>query len=376
MMRLGVNAIRLTRQFTGVGRYIECVLSEWSQMDLPFDEIVLYAHSPIDQTKVIFPLDRFRMEIVGSKAPDPVWEWRFLPKKVNDIDVLFCPSYTVPIAYPGRCVVTYLGPSENIIGTKEWFRSLIYDRLYRYSARRADFVFACSKSVKKRVVNVYGVPDPKVGVTFLAPSSEFRPIEDPDSLRRVRIKYAGNDVPYVLFVGKLARRHYIPNLLRAFANVHNKHKPPHKLVIAGPDYLNLNVPVLALKLGIGDAVIYHPFIEHKDLPPVYNAADVFIFPASEAEGFGIPPIEAMACGTPTITTNLGSLPEFATGAALLTESSRVEDLQSALEKLIFDEDLKQELRSKGPLRAQGITWRKTAKKTMSVLWKVANGHTF
>jgi len=371
-MKLGVNVVRLTRNFTGVGRYIECVLLEWSRMDHPFEEIVLYSHSPIDQSRVIFPIDKFKFEVIGSKASDPVWEWRTLPKITKDIDVLFCPSYTVPIGYPGKSVVGYLGPSENIPGTKEWWRSQIYNQLYKYSARHANYVFTCSRVVKRRVVDIFGVPEQQVGVTFLAPSSVFRPINDEALLKTIRAKYIGSDAPCILFVGKLASRHYIPNLIQAFANVHKKHKPPHKLMIVGPDYLNIDVPKMAQKLGIGDWVVHYPFVEHKDLPPVYNAADIFIFPASEAEGFGIPPIEAMACGTPTITTNQGSLREFAPGAALLTETSSIGDLEEAMATLVSDTNLKQELSEKGLKRAAEITWQYTAEKTMSTLWDIAN----
>lgn len=371
-MRLGVNTVRLTRPFTGVGRYIECVLDEWSRMDHPFDEIVLYTHSPLDPARVVFPLDAYRVEVAGREAPDPIWEWRTLPRLAGEIDVLFCPSYTVPIGYPGKCVVGYLGPSENIPLSKEWWRSLAYNQLHRYSARHADYVFACSKIVKRRVVDVFGVPEERVGVTFLAPSDLFQPIDDERLLQAMRRKYAGADTPYILFVGKLAKRHYLPNLLTAFARLVKKHDPPHKLMVVGPDYLGLDIPARARRLGISEKVVYHPFITHQDLPPVYNAADIFIFPASEVEGFGLPPIEAMACGTPTITTNQGSLREFAPGAALLTETPSADDLEAALGELIFDAELKDELRRKGIQRASEITWRVTAEKTMDVLWDLAN----
>ncbi len=371
-MRLGVNIVRLTRKFTGVGRYIECVLNEWSQVQLPFDEVVLYSHSPIPPSRVVFPLDKFRMEIIGTPAADPVWEWRTLRQVAKDVDVLFCPSYTIPIGYPGKCAVGYLGPSENKPGSLEWWRSQLYNQLYKYSARHADHVFACSQVVKRRVVEVFGVAPERVSVTFLAASSHFKPITDTARLSAVRQKYLGSDTPYILFVGKLARRHYIPNLLEAFAEIHCAQKTPHKLMIVGPDYLPLHVPERARALGIGEAVVYHPFVQHADLPPVYSAADIFIFPASEAEGFGIPPIEAMACGTPTITTNQGSLREFAPGAALLTETNSVDDLRTAMARLISDDRLKQELRIKGPARAREITWRITAEKTMNTLWQLAN----
>ena len=371
-MKLGVNVIRLTRQFTGVGRYIECVLREWSQMEVPFEKIILYAHSPIKQERVVFPLDHFQCEIFGPKLPDPFWEWKALKKRANEVDVLFCPSYTIPIGYQGRCVVTNLGPAENTIGSYQWWRSQAYERLYKYSAHRADMVLACSHSVKRRLVEVYGVSENKIQVTYLAASSAFRPIIDKTSLEKARQKYLRSNDPYILFVGKLARRHYIPNLIQAFAEVYKAHTLPHKLLIVGPDYLNLNVPRIAQKLGIKDAVIHIPYVNHIDLPLIYNAAELFVYPASEAEGFGIPVIEAMASGIPVITVNKGSIPEFAKGVSLLVEDSSVEQLKSGLERLIYNPLLRKEFADSGIERAKSITWKITSEKTMDVLWQVAN----
>lgn len=371
-MILGINIIRLTRAFTGVGRYIECVLKEWSQIKIPFDKVILYAHSSIKQEQVIFPLDSFQLVVSGARIPDPLWEWRTLKKMSDEIDLLFCPSYTVPLGYPGKCVVTNLGPAENRFLSYQWCRSQIYERLYKYSAHKADKVLACSHSVKKRLIKVYGISQDKIKVTYLAPGNAFHPILDKNILKETRERYIGEDSPYILFVGKLARRHYIPNLIRAFAEVYKKNNLPHKLVIIGPDYLNLNVPGLAQRHGINNAVIHIPYLRHIDLPPLYNAADIFVFPASEAEGFGIPVIEAMACGTPVLTVDQGSLSEFARGAALLIKESSTAELKNGLERLIFDTKLKKELAEKGIERAKSITWEKTAEKTMEILWQVAN----
>jgi Glycosyltransferase len=261
-----------------------------------------------------------------------LWESLFLRSKSEELDVLFCPSYTIPIGYAGKCLVTNLGPAENTPGSYEWWRSQAYETLYRYSARRADKVCACSHSVKRRLIEVYKIPPKKIKVTYLAASEAFRPIHDRTVLEQTRHQYVGGHSPFILFVGKLAKRHYIPNLLKAFAEVKKGKHIPHKLVLVGPDYLNLDIPARTKKLGIGDSVVHIPYIYHKDLPPLYNAAELFIFPASEAEGFGIPVIEAMACGIPVITVNQGSLREFAPGAAYLTQSSDVSELRNALRK--------------------------------------------
>ncbi len=370
-MHLGVNAIRFTRKFTGVGRYMECVLKEWSQMDLPFDRITLFTHTPLRQEVLSFPLERYEVKVIGKKLPDPLWEWSSLRSQSKDLDVLFCPSYTIPIGYTGKCLVTNLGPAENTPGSYHWWRSQVYEILYRYSAHKADKVCACSHSVKKRLIEVYKIPPQKIKVTYLAASEAFRPIHDRVTLEQTRRQYIGGDNPIILFVGKLAKRHYIPHLLKAFASVKKSKNIPHKLVLVGPDYLNLNIPARASKLGIEDSVIHIPYVYHKDLPPLYNIAEFFVYPSSEAEGFGIPVMEAMACGVPVITVNQGSLREFAPGAAFLIPASAVSELQNALEKMIFDANLRKDLAAKGLERAKTITWRITAEKTLEILWELA-----
>ncbi|HKF45150.1 MAG TPA: glycosyltransferase family 1 protein [Thermoanaerobaculia bacterium] len=365
-MRLGFNAVRLTRPFTGVGRFAECVLDEWSRMTLPFEKVILYSPVPIDPARVVFPLEAFETRIGGSAGPDPVWESTWLRGCSGEVDVLFSPSYTLPLKYRGRCAVMNLGPSENRAFSYEWFRSRAYERLYRASARRADHVFACSKSVKRRIVERYGIPPERVTVAWLAPSRLFAPVEDAGILAQTRRRYSGQDAPFLLFVGKLARRHSVPNLVAAFARL-RRSGAPHRLVLAGPDYLGLDVEGIAGREGIAGEVVHHPFVEHRDLPALYSAAEAFVFPATDAEGFGIPVVEAMACGTPVVSVARGSIPEFATGAALLAPTSSVEDLSAGMETLIGDAELRRSLREKGLARAREITWKTTAERILADL---------
>ena len=370
-MKLGFNAVRLTRPFTGVGRFAECVLAEWSRTTLPFEKVILYSPIPIDPARVVFPLEAFETRVGGPAGPDPVWENGYLRgRAAGEVDVLFSPSYTLPVHYPGRCAVMNLGPSENRPFSYEWFRSRAYERLYRASARRADHVFACSKAVKRRIVERYGIPPEKVTVAWLAASRLFAPVEDPALLSQARRRYSGGDGPFVLFVGKLARRHSIPNLIAAFARL-RRSGIPHRLVLAGPDYLGLDVERIAAREGVGGEVVHHSFVEHRDLPALYSAAEEVAFPATDAEGFGIPVVEAMACGTPVVTVAQGSIPEFATGAALLVPTSSVEDLATGLETMIGDADLRRSLREKGLARAREITWKTTAERILADLEAVA-----
>jgi glycosyltransferase involved in cell wall biosynthesis len=334
--------------------------------------VTLFTHTHLEQSKITFPLDKFELRVVGRAFPDPIWEATALRRAAASVDVLFGPSYTLPLGFRGKCVVTNHGPAQNERFSYQWFRANAYEMLYRSSAHRAERVLAASQSVRTRLIDVYGIPSEKISVTYLAASSMFRPIVDPEVRRQIREKYRIADGPFILFVGKMARRHYIPNLVEAFSRLKAEPQVPHRLVLIGPDYLNLDIPRLARSHGVGEHVTHVPYATHADLPALYSAAEFFVFPASEAEGFGVPVIEAMACGTPVIATALGSLKEFAPGASLTTPSPSVDDLYAAMRRLTFDAPLRRELVQCGFARAAEFGWPITAKKTMDVLWDVAS----
>ena len=248
-MRVGINVVRLTRPFTGVGRYLDRLLVEWSRMTLPFDEVVLFAPRPLDPARVHFPLDRFPLEVIGGGGPDPFWEWRALARKHRELDLLFCPSYTVPFRYAGPAVVTYFGPASNRRGSKEWWRARAYDALYRHSARRAVRVLTAASWVRRHLVEVYGVEEPKVDVMPLAAGPEFAPAAGgrayahPAGLRR-----RGRPLHPLRGEAQRAARH--PALVEAFAVARAAARSAHTLLLVGPNVLGLDVVTLARAHGI------------------------------------------------------------------------------------------------------------------------------
>jgi glycosyltransferase involved in cell wall biosynthesis len=372
-MRVGINAVRLTRPFTGVGRYLDRLLAEWSRMPLPFDDVVLFAPRPLDPALVHFPLDRFPLEVIGGGGPDPFWEWRALRRKHREVDLLFCPSYTVPFRYPGPAVVTYFGPATNRRWSKEWWRARVYDALYRHSARRAVRVLTAASWVKRHVVDAYGVAEAKVDVIPLAAGPEFTPAAAPDERARIEQAYLGGQTRYILFVGKLSGRHAVPHLVEAFAIARAATRSAHSLLLVGPNVLGLDVAALARARGLEGAVVHVPFASEADLPALYRAADLFVFPASESEGFGLPILEAMASGTAVVTTSLGSVPEVAAEAALLVPDTSVVALAEGLRRLLVDRERGEDLARRGLERAAQFSWRRTAEATMDALWRAAGG---
>ena len=175
---------------------------------------------------------------------------------------------------------------------------------------------------------------------------------------------------FILFVGNISPRKNILALLQAF-NKLKKRGIKHKLVIAGKKDQRYEQVLKTLnELNLGGEVIFTGYVPEEDLPKLYNAADLFVYP-SLYEGFGLPILEAMACGTPVVASNVSSLPEVAGDAGLLVNPQDVDALTNAMYKVLTDDKLKESLIDKGLERAKFFSWEKTARETLEVYKEVA-----
>ena len=370
-MRLGVNALRLSGQRLGIGRYIEYMVKYWGQILLPEDRVTIFVREPLNGNPLQLS-GQFEIRQLGPKFTGALWENFMLPPQAKDMDVLFCPSYTMPLMYRGKCVVATHSINEVQKGTHPWWYNLTYLPRYRLSALKADKVIVPSEIVKRLVQEFYGVAAERIEMVPEGAPDFFRPIEDEALLRETRKRYLGVDQPYILFVGKLSQRRNIPALLTAFSMLKKSGKIPHKLLLFGPNVLNQPLEKIVAELGIQDSVVQTDgkIKEHKDIIPIYNAADLYILPSSY-EGFSITLVEAMACGVPVITVNRGATREIADGCALMVDDPTPENLAEAMQRGLSDRKLTQELRAKGLQRARSYRYEETARLTLDVLRGVA-----
>jgi glycosyltransferase involved in cell wall biosynthesis len=256
-----------------------------------------------------------------------------------------------------------------------------YLRLFtRISCRRAARIIAVSENTRADVMQLYGVPGGRVQAIPEGVSPVFypRPAAEVAEFRRARA------LPdhFVLFVGTLEPRKNLVTLIEAFSNLKHLHlrcAPAQvqvsqtsnvKLVlVGGKGWYYDQIFATVERLGLNDRVIFAGYIPNGDLPTWYNAADVFVFP-SRYEGFGLPVLEAMACGTPTVTSTASSLPEVAGDAALAVAPDDVDALTEALYRALTDMALREELRVKAVARAAKFTWEETARRTVAVYHQV------
>ena len=231
--------------------------------------------------------------------------------------------------------------------------------------RKADLVVVPSHAVKRDVVRRVGLPEDRVVVTHEGCEPRFRPVRSERALRDVAARY-GLPPRYVLAVGTLEPRKNLTTLLEAFARLRRDGAVDAdlRLVLAGArGWLDEPIFATVRSLGLEDAVRFTGFVVDDDLPAVYSGAALFVFPSLH-EGFGLPLLEAMACGVPVVTSNVSSMPEVAGDAATLVDPRDGEGLAAAIARSLRDAALRDRLREAGIARARQFSWEATARRTL------------
>lgn len=370
-MRLGINGWRLQWVRTGVARYLHNIVRHWTPETVGgrFDEITFYTPRPLDQRAT--PLaPGMRERVLRPNARMLVWENVRLGPTATD-DVLFCPSYSIPLVRRGRTVVT-THEATLALYPEMYPRQvrLLNKPLHAWSARRATLVLTHTEAARRDISNCYGVPPEKVRVVPLAPAEVFVPVRDDARLADVRRRYLGTDVPYFLFVGKLTARRNIPKLLQAFAEVKRRAPLPHRLLIVGLNTTNQDLVTMAAALGITEQFRYVEYVPDDDLNLIYNAADVFVLPYTY-EANSLTAVECQAVGTPVITTRTPGLDELTGGGAVLISQAEVPEIAEAMGRVAADRALRRELSEKGLAHAGRFSWERSARETLAVLHEAA-----
>lgn len=366
-MRFGVNVRRLEGQRLGIGRYIENLLCTWSRVLTPQETMELYLREPLRQQDRWIS-ERFDTRVLRPRLTGIAWENIAMGPRIRDIDLFFGPSYSLPLAYSGRCVVATHSLNEQTPGAHPWWYNLTYSPLYRRSAHKALKVLVPSGSVLERVHSFYGVPYEKLEIVREGAPDNFSPITDETVIRDTRIGYTGVDAPYILFVGKFSSRRNIPLLIRAFAKLKSELGIPHTLLLFGPNHLNLPLEELIEDLGAADSVTItnRKFADHSDIIPVFSAADLYAFP-SLFEGASNTVVEAMACGVPVVAGRCEAIADIVEGSGTLIETVTEETLAEAMKNALLDRSRWQEMRERGLEKSRTLRWSNTAEHTLDIM---------
>ena len=346
-MKVALNAHFRHHPGTGSGQYLTHLLRYFADGSLPVEPIPLFQPAPTNLRKVWWEQVVFPRLARGSRAA--IWH---------------VPYFAPPLAHTQPLVTTIHDLIQLII--PEYITSplvRLYNSLVAFGARRADLILADSEASKRDIVRLLGIPAARVRVVYLAPDEAVYREVPPAEIGAVRARY-GLAERYVLYFGGLDRRKNVPALLRALAALPDV---DWQLAISGrlrSDNPRLfpDLPALAAQLGIQDRVRFLGFAPDEDKPALIRGASCFAFP-SLYEGFGMDPLEALACGTPVVCSNRSSLPELMGDAALLVDPADETALGDALRRVLTDTDLRADLAARGPGQAANFTWQKTAQET-------------
>jgi glycosyltransferase involved in cell wall biosynthesis len=249
-----------------------------------------------------------------------------------------------------------------------WVDVLYYRSAEPRTLHGAAQLVAVSHDAARDVERVYGIPQESIKVVYWAPDSRFGRDLDPDSIESARQRY---DLPerYILFVGILAKKKNLPTLLRALAQVRARSPGAPDLVVAGRQYpqsSDTESVALVHQLGLDDHVRFIGGVPNEDVPPLYAGAELYVLPSLH-EGFGIPLLEAMACGVPVLTSGGGSLPEVAGDAAWVVEDPLdVDAFSEAILRLLSDQVLRSDLIGRGYRRVAEFSWEKSAQAMLEI----------
>ncbi|GAC1387077.1 MAG: glycosyltransferase family 1 protein [Herpetosiphon sp.] len=283
-------------------------------------------------------------------------------------DVLFVPAHVVPLVHPCPTVVTIHDLGYIHYPTAHPPAQRLYLRLSTYwSAVQATHVIVDSVATRDDLLRYCRVPEHKISVVHLGTGPQFRPLPGDGRLveLRQRLKLPRR---YLLFLGTLQPRKNIVRLIEAFARAG---LPELDLVVAGKrGWLVDQITGQAERLGVGDRVHFLGYVADDDIPGLINAAHGFVLP-SLYEGFGLPAVEAMACGTPVLVSRVASLPEVVGDAAILVDPLQVDDIARGLHELAMDDSLRVQLRQRGLERAARFTWQRCGDQTLAILERAA-----
>ena len=367
-MRIGINGLFLNRPDTGSGQYLAHLLRALASLDSGEEYVTVGGGSSIEGS----PLGAVRGPFGGlGENLAKLWFEQVSFSRAGlsmGLDVLHVPYFAPPLWKPRPVVITV---HDLIPMTLPDYRgsALVraYTRLVAAASRTATLILTDSEASRRDVLRLLRVPTERVRTVYLAADPAFLP-PGPEAVQAVRDKY-GLARPYVLYLGGFDRRKNVVGLIRAFSLLPRGIRDRHHLVIAGrlpprgsdffPDPRSA-----AREAGVAGGVIFLDWVPEEEKPALYGGAACFAFP-SFYEGFGLPPLEAMACGAPVVASKAGSLPEIVGDGGLLVDPWDEDALAGAMARLLEDVDEREALSWKALEWARRFTWERTALETLA-----------
>ena len=359
---------------TGIGTYIQNLVRNYSEIapELPLE---LLARE--ENISYINSFSQFKVKVYNDPIYTVAEQYRWVTK-IKPFGLLHVPHHNAPLFYPGKLIVTVHDVVQYAL--KQFFPGVM-KRIYsgplvQLILNRAYKIITVSDFSKSEIIKYYKIPPHKISVIYNGVNPFFKPVPEEESIRI--LKKHQLPAEYFLYVGNVKPHKNIAGIIAAYriALESNRDLPP--LIILG-QYTNLskeipNVKSLLSGERIRKNIIFTGYLPDEDLPAIYSKASMFLFP-SYYEGFGFPILEAMACGTPVITSNRGSIPEVVGDAAILIEPDHHEMIADAIIRLAGDSALQEEYKQKGYRQVEKYSWEESARKHLEIYRAVQEAST-
>jgi glycosyltransferase involved in cell wall biosynthesis len=368
-MRIGWDATPLLGLRTGVGNYSAQLLAALLEQEPTWD-FLLYSNQPL----AALESELYRGVRVQGYLRRSRWLWMQLrlPWLLGRTrpDLCHFTNSLAPLRHDRPYALTIHDASLFLYSRFHPRARLLAMRLLLpLVARRAEAVITVSEHARQELIRVLRLPASKVHVVYEAAAAHFRPVADPAERQRMRQKYGLPD-DYLLYLGTLEPRKNLGRLLLALRQLRQQGVRQQLVLVGQRGWLMDGFDAAIQKLGLGDAVRITGFVPAEDLPAIISSATLFVFP-SLYEGFGLPPLEAMACGTPVLCSNRASLPEVCGDAAEFVNPDSVASIAEGIGRLLADEARRDELRCRGFARVGRFSWQQAARETAEIYRRIS-----
>jgi glycosyltransferase involved in cell wall biosynthesis len=377
-MRIGVDYSAAVWQGAGIGRYSRALIEALLRIDRKNDYVLLYPRGfpgrpapflgHLRQLRAEHPDVRLRPLPLSDRWTAILWQRLRLPLPIEALcgrlDLFFSPDFVLPPQLAGRRLVVvhdlaYLVHPECAVPSLEWYLHGAVPR----AIGRADLVLADSESCRQDLIRLLNVEPDRVEVLYSGVEQAFHPVENLSELQAVRARYQLPD-RFLLTVGTIEPRKNLPRLFEALTRLPEALRVP-VMVVGKPGWLYEETYAAVERLGLDPWVRFLGYVPQEEMPALLSLALALVYP-SLYEGFGLPPLEAMACGTPVLTSHVASLPEVVGESAILVEPTDVDSIAKGLLQLLSDAGLRAELREAGLARARQFTWEGSARRLIEL----------
>lgn len=392
-MRIGIDVTSAIRQGAGIGRFTRELIRALLALDSPHEYILFTATGGVSHDIIQSRL-AYLTQPATSRPSRPairnltflsddwlhrLWHRARLPIPIEAITgrvhVFHEPDFVLPPTLPGTRTVLTVHDLTFIRDPESAFPRLrrYLNRVVPRSVARAVHVLADSLATKNDIVELFGTQPEKITVLYGGVDARFAPVQQPDRLAAVRARYGIGQGTFILGIGTIQPRKNYRRLIQAFADLGPSAANLQLVIAGGKGWMYDQIFAEVKQLGLEGHVIFPGFVDDDDLPALYSAAEMLAYP-SIYEGFGLPILEAMACGTPVATSRTSSLPELAGEAALLVEPADVAGITDAMRRLLQDSDLRRRLVAEGFGQARKFTWDKAARQLLGIYESLGAQH--